>query len=147
MLEAEIVLDVMFDKYVKAVIIVELLVFNASLGFFQEGRARAMLAALKKRLALNANVKHNNVWTIIPADDLVVGNIVKFSLGAVVTADVSLTEESVLLDQSMFTGESIPIKAIAGFNTYVGALVRCSEAVPEVTATGRYEQNLNALRN
>jgi H+-transporting ATPase len=61
---------------------------------------------------------------------------VKLSLGAVVAADVHLTEGEVLLDQSMLTGESVPIEAGAGFQTYAGALVRRGEAVAEVTATG-----------
>jgi H+-transporting ATPase len=55
----------------------------------------------------------------------------------VVAADVRLTEGSVLLDQSMLTGESVPIEAGAGFETYAGALVRRGEAVAEVTATGK----------
>jgi H+-transporting ATPase len=54
----------------------------------------------------------------------------------VVAADVHLTEGEVLLDQSMLTGESVPIEAGAGFQTYAGALVRRGEAVAEVTATG-----------
>jgi H+-transporting ATPase len=49
---------------------------------------------------------------------------------------VRLTGGSVLLDQSMLTGESVPIEAGAGFETYAGALVRRGEAVAEVTATG-----------
>jgi H+-transporting ATPase len=61
---------------------------------------------------------------------------VKLSVGAVVAADVRLTEGGILLDQSMLTGESVPIEAAAGFETYAGALVRRGEAVAEVTATG-----------
>jgi len=136
MLEAAIVLEIVLGKYVEAAIIAGLLVFNAALGFFQEGRAQATLAALKSRLALNASVKRDNAWTTVPATQLVVGDVVKLSLGAVVAADVRLTEGSVLLDQSMLTGESVPIEAGAGFNTYAGALVRRGEAVAEVTATG-----------
>ncbi|HEY1220530.1 MAG TPA: HAD-IC family P-type ATPase, partial [Bryobacteraceae bacterium] len=113
-----------------------LLAFNAALGFLQEGRAQATLAALKSRLALNASVRRDNVWATVPAAGLVPGDIVKLSLGAVVAADVRLTEGSVLLDQSMLTGESVPIEAGAGFETYAGALVRRGEAVAEVTATG-----------
>jgi H+-transporting ATPase len=136
MLEAAIILEVVLGKYVEAAIIAGLLAFNAALGFFQEGRAQATLAALKSRLALNASVKRDNAWITIPAAQLVVGDIVKLSLGAVVAADVRLTEGSVLLDQSMLTGESVPIEAGAGFETYAGALVRRGEAVAEVTATG-----------
>ncbi|HUD98187.1 MAG TPA: HAD-IC family P-type ATPase [Bryobacteraceae bacterium] len=136
MLEAAIVLEVVLGKYVEAAIIAVLLAFNAALGFFQEGRAQATLAALKSRLALNASVRRDNAWATVPATGLVPGDMVKLSLGAVVAADVRLTEGSVLLDQSMLTGESVPIEAGAGFETYAGALVRRGEAVAEVTATG-----------
>ena len=136
MLEAAIVLEIVLGKYVEAAIIGLLLVFNAVLGFFQEGRAQATLAALKSRLALNASVHRDNVWATVPATELVPGDMVKLSLGAVVAADVRLTEGQILLDQSMLTGESVPIEAGPGFETYAGALVRRGEAVAEVTATG-----------
>jgi H+-transporting ATPase len=136
MLEAAIVLEFALGKYVEAAIIAVLLAFNAALGFFQEGRAQATLAALKSRLALNASVRRDNAWATVPAVGLVPGDVVKLSLGAVVAADVRLTDGSVLLDQSMLTGESVPIEAGAGFETYAGALVRRGEAVAEVTATG-----------
>jgi H+-transporting ATPase len=138
MLEAAIVLEIVLGKYVEAGIIAALLAFNAALGFFQEGRAQATLAALKSRLALNASVKRDNAWSTVPAAQLVVGDVVKLSLGAVVAADVRLTDGSVLLDQSMLTGESVPIEAGAGFEAYAGALVRRGEAVAEVTATGAH---------
>ena len=136
MLEAAIVLEIVLGKYIEAGIIAALLAFNAALGFLQEGRAQATLAALKSRLALNASVRRNNAWATVPAFGLVPGDIVKLSLGAVVAADVRLTEGEILLDQSMLTGESVPIEAAAGFETYAGALVRRGEAVAEVTATG-----------
>ena len=136
MLEAAIVLEVALGKYVEAAVIAGLLVFNAALGFFQESRAQATLAALKSRLALNASVRRGGAWKIIPAVGLVPGDIVKLSLGAVVAADVRIVEGSVLLDQSMLTGESIPSEGGAGVQTYAGALVRRGEAVAEVVATG-----------
>ena len=123
-------------KYVEAAIIAALLVFNAALGLFQESRAQATLAALKSRLALNASVRRDGAWKTVPAVELVPGDVVKLSLGAVVAADVRLTGGEVLLDQSMLTGESVPIEAGAGVQTYAGALVRRGEAVAEVTATG-----------
>ena len=67
MLEAAIVLEIVLGKYVEAAIIAALLAFNAILGFFQEGRAQATLAALKSRLALNASVRRDNVWVTVPA--------------------------------------------------------------------------------
>jgi H+-transporting ATPase len=136
MLEAAIVFELALGKYVEAAIIAALLVFNAALGLFQESRAQATLAALKSRLALNASVQRDGAWKTMPAAELVPGDVVKLSLGAVVAADVHLTGGEVLLDQSMLTGESVPIEAGAGVQTYAGALVRRGEAVAEVTATG-----------
>ena len=72
----------------------------------------------------------------MPAAELVPGDLVKLSLGGVVAADVTLTGGEVLLDQSMLTGESVPIEAGMGVKTYAGALVRRGEAEAEVTATG-----------
>jgi len=136
MLEAAIVLELVLGKFVEAGIIAVLLVFNAALGFFQEGRAQATLAALKKRLALTASVRRDQVWKKLPAADLVPGDVVKLSLGEVVPADVKMLDGNVLLDQSMLTGESIGSEAGPGFQTFAGALVRRGEAVAEVTATG-----------
>ncbi len=136
MLEAAIVLELVLGKYVEAGIIAGLLVFNAALGLFQESRAQATLAALKSRLALNASASRDGAWKVVPAVQLVPGDVVKLSLGGVVAADARLTGGEILLDQSMLTGESVPIEAAAGVQTYAGGLVRRGEAVAEVTATG-----------
>jgi H+-transporting ATPase len=136
MLEAAIVLELALGRYVEASIIALLLVFNAALGWLQEGRAQATLAALKSRLALSASVRRDSAWATVPAANLVAGDTIKLSVGAVVAADVRITEGEILLDQSMLTGESIPVEAGPGLQTYAGALVRRGEAVAEVTATG-----------
>ena len=136
MLEAAIILQAALHEYVEAAVIAGLLVFNAALGFFQEGRAQATLAALKSRLALTASVLRDGAWKNIPATELVPGDTVKLSLGGVVAADVKLVAGSILLDQSMLTGESVPIEAGPGLQTYAGALVRRGEATGIVTQTG-----------
>ena len=136
LLEASVVLELVLHKYYEAAVIAALLVFNAALAYFQEARAQATLAALKSRLALNASVQRDGQWKTVPAAELVCGDLVKLSLGAVVAADVHLTGGSVQLDQSMLTGESLPIEAGAGVDSYAGALVRRGEATAVVTATG-----------
>jgi H+-transporting ATPase len=136
MLEAAIVLQIALGDFAEAGIIAGLLAFNAALGLFQEGRALATLAALKSRLALNANVLRDGVWVTVPAVGLVPGDMLKLSLGGVVAADAHLIAGEILLDQSMLTGESVPIEAGPGMSAYAGALVRRGEAVAEVTATG-----------
>lgn len=138
LLEASIVLEVVLHKYLEAAVIGGLLIFNAALAYFQETRAQATLTALKSRLALNASVHRDGTWKTIPAAELVRGDAVKLSLGSVVPADVHLVAGSVLLDQSMLTGESLPIEAGADVDTYAGALVRRGEATAMVTATGAH---------
>jgi len=136
MLEAAIVLQIVLGDDIEAAVVAALLLFNATLGLLQEGRAQATLDALKSRLALNASVKRDGAWIIRPTRDLVPGDVVKLSLGGIVPADVTLIEGEVLLDQSMLTGESVPIEAGPGLQTYAGALVRRGEAIALVTATG-----------
>jgi H+-transporting ATPase len=136
LLEASLILEVGLHKYFEAAIIAGLLIFNATLAFVQEGRAQATLKALRSRLALNASVLRDGKWQTLPVTQVVRGDLVKLSLGAVVAADVHLVDGSVLLDQSMLTGESLPTEAGVGADTYAGALVRRGEATAEVSATG-----------
>jgi len=136
MLEAAVVLQLVLGEYLEAGAVAFLLVFNAALGFFQEGRAQATLDALKSRLAVTASALRDGTWQTLPAPQLVQGDVVKLSLGAVVPADVRLIDGSVLVDQSTLTGESVPAEAGPGFETYAGALIQRGEAVAEVTAIG-----------
>jgi H+-transporting ATPase len=136
MLESVIVLELLLGNLLEGGIIGGLLIFNAVLGLYQESRAQTTLAALKQRLALNASVRRSGQWQTIPAADVVVGDTVKLSLGGVVPADVRLVSGSVLLDHSMLTGESIPVEAGPGVQSYAGALVQRGEAAALVTATG-----------
>jgi len=138
LLEVSVGLELVLHKYFEAGIIAGLLIFNAVLAFLQEGRAQATLKALKSRLALNASVCRDGKWSTVPANQLVRGDLIKLSLGGVVAADVHLVDGSVSLDQSMLTGESLPLEAGAGTDTYAGTLVKRGEATAEVTATGAH---------
>lgn len=136
MLEAAIVLQIGLGEYIEAAMIGCLLLFNATLGFIQEGRAGAALAALKKRLAPNALVRRDAEWIRLPASELVPGDIIRLSLGALVPADATIASGSVMVDQSMLTGESVPVDAESGSKIYASSLVRRGQAIAEVTATG-----------
>ena len=137
MLEAAIILQLSIGEHVEALIIAALLIFNVALGLFQEGRANAALAALKSKLALKAFVKRDGHWIETPAAGLVPGDIVRLALGGVVPADGRVLEGSVLLDQSMLTGESVPVEIGPGKTAYASALVRRGAATAEITATGQ----------
>jgi len=136
MLEGAIAFELALGKFLESAVIAILLVFNAALGFVQEGRAQATLAALKSRLAISASVCRDGAWKIAPAADLVPGDVVKLTLGGLVPADVLVRDGQILVDQSMLTGESEPVEAGKGVSVYAGALIRRGEAVAEVTAIG-----------
>ena len=136
MLEGTVVLELALGKTVEALIIACLLSFNAALGLLQQSRAQATLAALRSRLALQACVLRDGRWSTVPALDVVAGDLVKLSIGGVVPADVQLTTGTVLLDQSMLTGESLPVQAGPGAKSFAGALVQRGEALAQVTAIG-----------
>src|SRR6202021_4063074 len=108
MLEAAILLQIFLGDYVEAGVVAVLLIANAAIGFFQEGRARATLDALKSRLALVAAVERDGIWTTVPAAMLVAGDLVKLSLGSVVAADVRLLDGSILVDTPLLRGGPSP---------------------------------------
>jgi len=136
MLEMVIAVELFLHNRIEAAVITVLLVFNAALGFFRENRSKATLKALRSRLALVASVHRDDKWIQVAAADLVPGDLVKLSLGGIVPADATIVSGSVLLDQSMLTGESIPVEAGERAVAYAGGLIRRGEASAVVTATG-----------
>jgi H+-transporting ATPase len=136
LLEAAIALQLYLKEPVEASVIGVLLVFNAVIGLLHESRAQATIEALKARLAIMAVARRDGHWTDVRISELVPGDEVKLSLGGVVPADVTVLEGEILLDQSTITGESLPVEASHGFETFAGALVRRGEAIAIVTATG-----------
>ena len=136
MLEAAILLQIGLGAYIETAVIAGLLLFNATLGFIQEGRAGAALTALKQRLAPTAPVRRDGEWTRISAAELVPGDAIRLALGALVPADARLVSGAVMVDQSMLTGESLPVDVGPGRQVYAGSLVRRGQAIAEVIATG-----------
>ncbi len=136
LLEAAMVVEIGLGKYIEAAVIAGLLLFNAALGLIQEGRAGEALSALKKRLAPTALARRDGEWVKLPASELVPGDAIRLPLGALVPADARLVSGTVMVDQSMLTGESVPVDANPADAVYAGSLVRRGQAIAEVTATG-----------
>ncbi len=90
------------------------------------------------RLALQTRVRRDGSWTDVPAAGLVRGDIVQLSLGTVVPADAQIIAGTLLLDQSMLTGESLPTESGRCKVAYAGGIARRGEATAEVTATGKH---------
>ncbi len=136
MLEAAILLQLAVGESAEAAFIALLLIVNATIGFIQEDRASRALAALKSHLTLTTSARRDGQWFRLASDGLVPGDIVKISVGTIVPADLRLISGAVLVDQSMLTGESVPVEAGAGAALFAGGIIRRGEAIAEVTATG-----------
>ena len=90
-----------------AVVILIVVAFNAGLGFYQEHRAEATLAALKKMLAQHARVRRNGQVLQIAAQDLVPGDVLLLEAGDRVAADGRLlSAHNAEVAEAALTGES-----------------------------------------
>ena len=92
---------------VEAGIIIAIVVMSALLGFAQEARSEAAVAALQARLTLKATAIRDGQPTELPVERIVVGDVVLLDAGDIVPADGRLLEANHLyVDESSLTGES-----------------------------------------
>ncbi len=90
-------------------LILLIVVLNAIVGVYQEGKAEKALAALKNMSAPHARVIRSGVEAIIDASELVPGDIIKLEAGDFVPADARLIHSvSLKSEESALTGESVP---------------------------------------
>jgi H+-transporting ATPase len=137
MIEIAAVLSAVARDWEDFAIIATMLLINAGVGFFEEFKADNAIVALKKTLALTARVLRDGAWKILPARDLVPGDIILVRLGNIIPADVKLIEgEYLSVDQSALTGESLPVDKKAGDIAYSSSIARMGEMIAVVTETG-----------
>ena len=90
MLELIMVLSAVLRKYSDLAVVSALLVINAVLSFAQEHRAAGVVETLRRRLQVSARVLRDAAWQVIPARELVPGDIVRLRQGDIIPADVKL---------------------------------------------------------
>lgn len=91
-----------------AMIIVAIVIINAMLGLYQEGKAEKAIEALQKLAAPNANVIRNGAPISVPAEQLVPGDVVVLETGDIVPADLRLVESyNLQIEEASLTGESV----------------------------------------
>jgi plasma-membrane proton-efflux P-type ATPase len=127
MLELIMILSAVLGKYSDLVVVGALLVVNAGLSFLQEQRAAGVVETLRKRLQVNARVRRDSNWQVIPARDLVPGDIVRVRPGDIVPADVKLLTGALTVDQSALTGESKDADKKVGEILASGSVIRRGE--------------------
>ncbi|VAX35679.1 Lead, cadmium, zinc and mercury transporting ATPase; Copper-translocating P-type ATPase [hydrothermal vent metagenome] len=137
MIEVAAVLSALVKDWIDFGIIMVLLLANAVVGFWEEHQAGNAIEALKAKLAIQCKVKRDGKWMVIPARELVPGDIIRLRLGDIVPADVKLLEgDSLNVDQSALTGESLPVTRKVGEEIYSGSIIKQGEMDSLVYATG-----------
>jgi plasma-membrane proton-efflux P-type ATPase len=136
MLELIMVLSAVLGKYSDLAVVSALLVVNAVLGFMQEHRAAGVVAALRRRLQVSARVRRDSSWQVVPARELVPGDIVRVRPGDIIPADVKLLSGALTVDQSALTGESKDVDKAPGEVLSSGSILRRGEGNGVAMLTG-----------
>jgi magnesium-transporting ATPase (P-type) len=132
-----------------AVVILAVVLINAAIGFIQEGRAEQSLEAIRAMLTREASVLRDGRRLTVPAESVVVGDVVLTEAGDRVPADLRLLRASNLrIEEAALTGESAPADkstdsvapdAALGDRAsmaYSGTLVASGQGAGLVVATG-----------
>ncbi|MDG4770156.1 cation-transporting P-type ATPase [Solwaraspora sp. WMMD792] len=136
LLAAGVVTTALAD-YPNTVVILLVVVVNTGIGVVQEVRADRAIAALDRLAAPVARVLRDGVDRVVPAAELVPGDLVKITAGDIVPADLLLTAATRLrCDESTLTGESVPVRRDDGDVAHAGTVVVAGRATGTVTRTG-----------
>ena len=149
-LVAAAVVSLLIKEWSTAVLLILLTVLNAVVGMRQEGKAESAMNALKSMMKATARVRRDGTEAQIPAEELVVGDVVLISAGDQVPADGRIVEASALqIDESALTGESVPaakdVEMLSGDQlgpgeqtnmAFMNTPVTHGSAIVIVTATG-----------
>src|SRR5215469_9365172 len=139
----------MVGLWLDAAIILGVVVINGLLGFIQEGKAEKALDSIRNMLSAEARVIRDGQTRLLPAEELVPGDLVLLESGDKVPADIRLTEvKNLRTEEAALTGESVPIDkttaAVAENATvgdregmaFSGTLVSSGRGTGVVVATG-----------
>ena len=98
-----------FHDYADSIVIIVVVILNCVLGLLQENKAEKAIEALRKLGAATAKTRRNHIVSIIPASEIVIGDIILLEAGDAVPADMRLIYDANLqIEESSLTGESVP---------------------------------------
>ena len=103
-------------SYANIIVILVLVLVSTLLDFFEEYRSNKAAEKLKNLVSTNVSVIRNNEEIKIPADNLVIGDLVVLSAGSMIPADLRMVDiKDLYVNQSSLTGETESIKKL--YNT------------------------------
>jgi P-type Ca2+ transporter type 2C len=117
-------------------VIVAVIILNTALGTAQQIRSDRALAALSAMTAPRTSVVRDGRARDIEASEVVVGDLVELTAGDIVPADAVIKRcESFTVDESMLTGESVPVGKAVENSILAGSVVTRGRAQALVSAT------------
>lgn len=132
-------ISMLLHEFSDTIIILAVIMLNATVGVIQEGKAQRALDALKQMTSPTALIMLDGVPTEIPAKDLIVGDIVCLDAGRQVPADLKLiTVSNLKIEEAALTGESVPVEKdkVHENKAYMSTNVTYGRAEGVVTAIG-----------
>lgn len=140
----------LLGEWIDSIAILAIVILNALIGFYQEYRAERAMAALKKMTAPRAKVRRDGRVVMLPAVEIVPGDIIELEAGDLVPADARLLKAASLRSvEAALTGESEAVskRADALFQSdevignlknmvFMGTSVAAGTGQAVVTATG-----------
>ena len=102
--------SMIFAEWAEAIVILVVIALNATVGVIQEKKAANALEALRKMTAPAARVLREGEESVVPAAELVPGDVVYLEDGAIVPADIRIIQDANLkVQEAALTGESLPV--------------------------------------
>src|SRR5215813_3794074 len=103
-------IKLMLNLWVDAGIIFAVVILNALLGFLQEGKAEKALDSIRNMLSAEARVVRGGKTRMIPADQVVPGDVVLLESGDKIPSDLRLLDaKNLRTEEAALTGESVPV--------------------------------------
>ena len=124
-------------QHVEALVIWIVMTISILLGFWNEYQAEKIVDDLIKRISFTTTVIRNGVKEQILVKDVKIGDIVVLFPGSIIPADLKLTlSENLEVNESILTGESLPLKKQENDTAYMGTVVTGGTAEGSVIAIG-----------
>lgn len=123
----------------ESITIALMLALNAGLGTYQESKAETALAKLKAMATSLVWVLRDGAYSHLSAEVLVPGDLIRIEAGDRIPADgLMLDSQGSLVDESVLTGESLPIEKAADDEVFSGTLIVRGKSYIKVTKTGAH---------
>lgn len=125
------VISLALGEWIDASIVIGIVVLTTLIGFIQERRGSVAVDALRARVGLSSRVLRDGALVVVPAIELVSGDVISLSAGDLVPADARVIDANAcFVEEAMLTGETLPAEK------HTGAVV--SDASHDVPANGLY---------